>query len=151
MWKFIGALVLVIASFALGYYFGQRPVGTLQQTIGDLQHSLKDMSRNVVDTTMGIERDLRRRQALLDTKSRVVQAKSELVDKNFGEAAKQLAEGVDALESAVKGAKPNDQTQAVRELVGQLQEMRLELTMGKPVPIRKLTELQQNLDRELTK
>ncbi|HKT34554.1 MAG TPA: hypothetical protein VJR03_06955 [Nitrospira sp.] len=151
MWKFVGALALVIASFAMGYYFGQRPVGTLQQTIGDLQHSLKDMSRNVVDTTMGIERDLRRRQALLDTKSRVVQAKAELVDKNFGEAAKQLAEGVDALESAMKGAKPNDQTQAVRALVGRLQEMRLELTMGKPVPIRKLTEIQQNLDTELNK
>ena len=151
MWKTIGALVLVIASFALGYYFGQRPVGTLQETIGDLQHSLKDMSRNVVDTTMGIERDLRRRQALLDSKSRVVQAKSELVDKNYGEAAKQLAEGVDALESAMKGAKPSDQTQAMRGLVGQLQEMRLELTMGKPVPIRRLTELQQNLDSELNK
>jgi hypothetical protein len=151
MWKFIGALVVLIGSFSLGYYFGQRPVGTLQETVGDLQHSLKDMSRNVVDTTMGIERDLRRRQALLDTKSRVVQAKSELVDKNFGEAAKQLAEGVDALENAMKGAKPSDQTQAVRGLVGQLQEMRLELTMGKPVPIRKLTELQQELDRELNK
>jgi molecular chaperone GrpE (heat shock protein) len=151
MWKFVGALMLVVGAFALGYYFGQRPVGTLQETIGDLQRSLKDMSRNVVDTTMGIERDLRRRQALLDTKSRVVQAKAELVDKNYGEAAKQLAEGVDALESALKGAKPNEQTQAVRGLVGQLQEMRLELTMGKPVPLRKLTELQHDLDRELSK
>ena len=151
MWKFIGALVLALGAFALGYYFGQRPVGTLQQTIGDLQLSLKDMSRNVVDTTMGIERDLRRRQALLDTKSRVVQAKAELVDKNYGEAAKQLAEGVEALESAVKGAKPSDQTQAVRGFVGTLQEIRLELTMGKPVPIRRLTELQQNLDKELNR
>ena len=151
MWKFMGILMLTLASFVLGYYFGQRPVGTLQETVGDLQHSLKEMSRNVVDTTMGIERDLRRRQALLDTKSRVVQAKSELVDKNYGEAAKQLAEGVNALESAMKGAKPSDQTQAMRGLVGQLQEMRLELTMGKPVPIRKLTELQQNLDSELRK
>jgi hypothetical protein len=151
MWKAIGALVLVMGSFALGYYFGQRPVGTLQDTIGDLQHSLKDMSRNVVDTTMGIERDLRRRQALLDTKSRVVQAKAELVDKNYGEAAKQLADGVDALESAMKGVKPSDQTQVMRGLVGQLQEMRLELTMGKPLPIRRLTELQQNLDSELNK
>jgi hypothetical protein len=51
----------------------------------------------------------------------------------------------------MKGAKPSDQTQAMRGLVGQLQEMRLELTMGKPVPIRKLTELQQNLDSELRK
>jgi hypothetical protein len=151
MWKFIGALVLALGAFAVGYYFGQRPVGTLQQTIGDLQLSLKDMSRNVVDTTMGIERDLRRRQALLDTKSRVVQAKAELVDKNYGEAAKQLAEGVEALESAVKGAKPSDQTQAIRGFVGMLQEIRLELTMGKPVPIRRLTELQQNLDKELNR
>src|SRR5690242_20711185 len=151
MRKFLGAVVLAVGAFALGYYFGQRPVGTLQQTIGDLQHSLKDVSRNVVDTTMGIERDLRRRQALLDTKSRVVQAKSELVDKNYGEAAKQLAEGVDAMEGVIKGAKPSDQMQAVRGLVGTLQEMRLELTMGKPVPIRKLTELQQSLDKELSR
>jgi hypothetical protein len=152
MWKkFVGAVVVALASFALGFYFGQRPVGTLQQTIGDLQHTLKEMSRNVVDTTMGIERDLRRRQALLDTKSRVIQAKAEVVDKNFGEAAKQLAEGVDALESAMKGAKPSEQMQVLRGFVGALQEMRLELTMGKPVPIRKLTELQQNLDRELNK
>ena len=151
MRKFIGAVILALASFTLGYYFGQRPVGTLQQTIGDLQHSLKDMSRNVVDTTMGIERDLRRRQALLDAKSRVVQAKAELFDKNFGEAAKQLAEGVEALESAMKGTKPTEPTQALRGLVGALQDIRLELTMGKPVPIRKLTELQQNLDRELNK
>lgn len=150
MWKkFLGVLVIALVSFAVGFYFGQRPVGTLQQTIGDLQQTLKEMSRNLVDTTMGIERDLRRRQALLDTKSRVVQAKAELVEKNFGEAAKQLAEGVDALESAMKGAKPNEQTQVLRRFVGDLQEMRLELTMGKPVPLRKLTELQQHLDREL--
>jgi hypothetical protein len=151
MWRFVGALVIAFAAFGLGYYFGQRPGGTLEQTVGDLQHSFKDMSRNVVDTTMGIERDLRRRQALLDTKSRVVQAKSELFDKNFGEAAKQLAEGVDALEGSVKGAKPNEQTQAIRGLIGTLQEARLELTMGKPVPIRKLTELQQSIDRELNR
>ena len=149
MGKFLGALALIVASFALGYYFGQRPIGTLEQTVNDLQSSVKDMSRNVVDTTMGIERDLRRRQALLDAKSRVVQARSEVFDKNFGEAAKQLADGVTTLESAVKGAKPNAQSQALRELIGSLQEIRLELSMGKHVPIRKLTELQQRLDKEL--
>ena len=83
MWKFIAVLVLTAAAFGLGFYFGQRPAGTLQETAADLQHSLKDTSRNIIDTTMGIERDLRRRQGLIDTKSRVVQAKSELFDKNF--------------------------------------------------------------------
>jgi len=151
MWKFIGIFVLSVGSFALGFYFGQRPVGTLQDTVGDLRQSIKDMSRNVIDTTMGIEQDLRRRQALLEAKSKVVQSRSDLLDKNFGEAAKQLAEGVAGLENAIKGAKQDSSTQAVRDVIGTLQEMRLELTMGKSVPMKKLSEVQQEIDRQLNK
>ena len=151
MWKFVGIVALALASFGLGYYFGQRPVGTLEQTVGDLQQSLKQMSRNVLDTTMGIERDLRRRQALLDTKGRVVQAKSDLFDKNYGEAAKQLAEGVEALESALKGAKKDETTQALKTVAERLQEIRLELSMGKTIPMKKLDELQREIDRQLNK
>ena len=51
MWKFIASLVLAAASFGLGFYYGQRPVGTLQPTVSDLHHSLKDTSRNILDTT----------------------------------------------------------------------------------------------------
>ena len=66
MWKFIAVLVLTAGSFGLGFYFGQRPAGTLQETAAELQHSLKDTTRNIYDTTMGIERDLRRRQGLIE-------------------------------------------------------------------------------------
>jgi hypothetical protein len=149
MWKFIAALVLAAGSFALGLYLGQRPVGTLQQTVLDLQQSLKTTSRDIFDTTMGIERDLRRRQGLIDTKSRVVQAKSELFDKNFGEAAKQLGEAADTLENATKGAKQDESILAVRALTGTLREVRLELSMGKPVSIKKLDEIQREIDRQL--
>ncbi|MBI3807219.1 MAG: hypothetical protein HY281_06855 [Nitrospirae bacterium] len=151
MWKFIAILALVAASFGLGFYFGQRPVGTLQQTASDLQHSLKDTSRNIIDTTMGIERDLRRRQGLLDAKSLVVQAKSELLDKNLGEAAKQLGEAAETLEKATKGAKQDESILALRTLTGTLQEMRLELSMGKPVSLKKLDEIQREVDRQLNK
>jgi hypothetical protein len=151
MWKFVAALVLAAASFGLGFYFGQRPVGTLQQTASDLQHSLTDTSRTIFDTTMGIERDLRRRQGLLDTKSRVIQAKSELFDKNFGEAAKQLGEAAEALENATKGAKQDESILAVRTLTGTLREVRLELSMGKAVSIKKLDEIQREVDRQLNK
>lgn len=151
MWKFLAALALTGLSFALGFYFGQRPVGTLQQTVSDLQQSIKEMSRNVLDTTMGIERDLRRRQGLLDTKAKVVQAKSDLFDKNFGEAAKQLQEAVDALETATKGAKQDESILAVRSLAGTLREVRLELSMGKPVSMKRLDELQREIDKQLNK
>ncbi len=151
MWKFVAALALLAMSFGIGFYFGQRPVGTLQQTVSDLQQSLKDTSRNIFDTTMGIERDLRRRQGLIDTKSRVVQAKSELFDKNFGEAATQLGEAAETLEKATKGAKQDDSILALRALTGTLREVRLELSMGKPVSMKKLDDLQREVDRQLNK
>ena len=151
MWKFIAALVLAAVSFGLGFYFGQRPVGTLQQTVLDLEHSLKNTSRDIFDTTMGIEKDLRRRQGLIDTKSRVVQAKSELFDKNFGEAAKQLGEAAETLENATKGAKQDESILAVRALTETLREVRLELSMGRPVSSKKLDEIQQEVDRQQNK
>ena len=151
MWKFIAALALAFASFGLGFYFGQRPVGTLQQTVSDLQHSLTDTSRNIFDSTMGIERDLRRRQGLIDTKSRVVQAKSELFDKNFGEAAKQLGEAAETLESATKGSKQDESILALRALTETLREVKLELSMGKAVSMKKLDEIQREVDRQLNK
>ena len=52
---------------------------------------------------MGIERDLRRRQGLVDAKARIVQAKSDLFEKNTNDAVKGLAEAVDSLESATRG------------------------------------------------
>lgn len=151
MWKILAALALAVVTFALGFYFGQRPVGTLQQTVSDLRQSLTDMSRNLLDTTMGIERDLRRRQGLIDTKSKVVQAKSDLFDKNFGEAAKQLQEAVDVLEAATKGAKQDEAILAVRALTGTLRETRLELSMGKPISMKKLDEIQRDVDKQLSK
>jgi len=151
MWKFIAVLALIAASFGFGFYFGQRPVGTLQQTVSDLRLSVKDTSRNILDTTMGIERDLRRRQGLLDSKSRVVQAKSELFDKNYGEAAKALGEASEILENATKGAKQDESILAMRALTGTLREVRLELSMGKPVSLKKLDEIQREVDRQLNK
>jgi len=151
MGKAFAIIALAIASFGLGFYFGQRPVGTLQNTITDLQQSIKDLSRNVLDTTMGIERDLRRRQALLDTKSRIVQTKVDLLDKNFGEAAKELADAAESLENATKGNKQDESVLAIRALTGSLREVRLEISMGKTVQMKKLDELQHEVDRQLNK
>lgn len=151
MLKFIVVVLLIIGAFSAGYYFGQRPVGTLQHTVSDLQQSLKDLSRNVLDTTLGVERDLRRRQGLIDAKSRLVQAKANVFDRNFGDAAKELAEAVDALEAATKGGKSNESTNAVRDLAGSFREVRLEIAMGKSVPLKKLDEIQYRLDQLLNK
>ncbi len=151
MAKFLVVVLLLIGAFGAGYYLGQRPVGTLQRTVAELQQSLKDVSRNVLDTTLGIERDLRRRQGLVEAKSRLVQAKAHLADRNFGDAARELGQAVEAVETITKGAKSDDTTNALRDMAGSLREVKLEIEMGKPVSLKKLDELQQRMDQLLNK
>ena len=151
MVKFFAVVLLLVGAFGAGYYLGQRPVGTLQRTVAELQQSLKDMSRNVLDTTLGIERDLRRRQGLVDAKSRLVQAKAHLADRNFGDAAKEIAEAITAVETATKGTKSDDATNALRDIAGSLREVKLEIVTGKQVSMKKLDELQQSMNQLLNK
>ena len=151
MLKFLGIVLLIAASFSAGYYVGQRPVGTLQQTVSDLQQSVTKLTRNVLDTTQGIEREFRRRQGLVEAKSRVVQAKANLFERNFGDAAKELGEAVTVLENATKGAKSDPAMEAVRELTSTLREVRLEISMGKTTPMKRLDEIQLRLDKELNR
>src|SRR6185437_11407347 len=151
MAKFLVVVSLLAGAFGAGYYLGQRPVGTLQRTVAELQQSLKDMSRNVLDTTLGIERDLRRRQGLVEAKSRLVQAKAHFTDRNFGDAAKELGEAGEAVETITKGAKPDPSANALRDMAGSLREAKLDIVTGKPMSLKKLDELQQRMDQLLNK
>ena len=151
MAKFLTVLLLLVGAFGAGYYVGQRPVGTLQQSVSDLQHSLKEVSKNVMDTTLGIERDLRRRQGLVEAKSRFIQAKVYVIDQKYSEAAKELTAVIAAIEAAAKGATVDDTTAALHHVIDSLRDIQLELTTGKQVAFKKLDELQQRMDQQLNK
>jgi hypothetical protein len=162
MCKFIAVLIVVAGAFGAGYYVGQRPVGTLKKTLsdlsarvaisketaGDFQQSLKTLSRNALDT-FGIERDLRRRQGLVEAKSRLVQAKADILDRNFGDAAQELDEAATALETAARGTKTDAPTDAVLGLSGSLRTLRLEVAAGKSASLKKLDDLQRRMDQLL--
>lgn len=136
--------MLLALSFGFGYLWGKQPANNLEQTV-------RDFSRNVVDTTLGIERDLHRRQSLVDAKSNVVQAKAELYNKNTADAAKELANALNSLEIVTRGGKQVDPNASVKELAGKIRELRLELSMGKKVSATKLDDIQKELDLLLRK
>jgi hypothetical protein len=138
MLKFLGFVVLVGFVFSFGYYVGQRPVGELRRTITDL-------SRNVLDTTLGIERNLRLRQALVDAKSRLIQAKSDILDQNYGSATKALSETMENLETAANaGTEP--QKSQLKRLGERLREIQAGLSAGKRPTRARLDEIQAELD-----
>ncbi|MDH5253451.1 MAG: hypothetical protein OEW25_09005 [Nitrospira sp.] len=165
MRKFIVVLLLLAIAFAAGYYAGQRPVGTLQEavsnlsqrlaiseeTIGDVRQSLKKLSENALEATLGIERDLRLRKALVAAKSRLVQAKAYALDRNYSDASNELGEAASALEETAKGIKPDASTQTMLEVAGSLREARREVAMGKFVPLKKFDDMQRRVDQLLDK
>lgn len=144
MLRFIGLLVLLAVSFGFGYLWGKQPANNLEQTV-------KDFSRNMMDTTLGIERDFHRRQSLVDAKGRVIQAKAELFSKNNSSASKELAEAVTLLEPMLRGEKQVDPQVQMRDLTTKIRELRLELSLGKKVPLTKFDEIQKELDLLLHK
>ncbi len=96
MLRFIGLVMLLALSFGFGYLRGKQSTNNLEQTV-------RDFSRNVIDGALGNERDIRQLQNLIEAKSRVVQAKAEIYNRNAADAAKELAEAVNSLEMVMRG------------------------------------------------
>ena len=146
MVKFVGILVVLGAAFGLGYFVGQLPISEKNSTIDNLKSQMTNLSRNVVDTTMGIPASLRSRQGLLDAKSRLIQAKSDLLDRNYGNASKELAEAADLLDQAGQAQRDSGRTATFKAIARKVREVKLELSMGKTVPRARLDEIQKEVD-----
>ena len=138
MLKLLGLIVLVGAAFGMGYYVGQHP-------IADLKHAVADVSRHLLDTTLGVERDLRMKQDLTEAKARLIQAKAEVLDRNYGNAAKALSHAIADLDNAAM-AGPESQQDKVKALGRKLQEVQSDLSVGKGKIRGRLEEIQTELN-----
>ena len=97
MLKFLGFLMVVGLAFGLGLYVGQKgPENVL--------HKAKQLGADVIARTSSVERSLAVRTGIVNAKERLVQAKSELLDKNYGKAVSGLEEASQALTKAKDSA-----------------------------------------------
>ncbi len=93
MLKFLGFLMVVGLAFGLGLYVGQKgPENVL--------HKAKQLGADVIAKTGTVERSLAVRTGIVNAKERLEQAKSELLDKNYGKAVSGLEEASQALTRA---------------------------------------------------
>jgi hypothetical protein len=142
MLKFLGLVVLLGGAFVLGYYIGQR-------STADLEKIAMDLSRYVLKTTTGFERGLKARQGLADIKAQIIQAKSELFDRNYGNAAKTLGELVGNLE-LIRETGTRGQTD-ITALIAKVRSAQQELHSGKMVARTRLDEIQKEVDALATR
>jgi hypothetical protein len=154
MLKILGIIVLLGGVFLLGYYTGQRPAEVrkaVKELSSEVVDTTKDLSRNVIDTSQGLERTLRYRQGLVDAKERLLEARSDLHDKNFGDATKELAEAVAHLEQAGLTGEEGGKAARAKALAAKVKEVEGELSKGKTGSKAKLDEIQKELDSLLQK
>lgn len=143
MLKFLGMLMLLTATFTTGFYLGRHSFSELTKTVTE---TVTDLSRNVVDTTVGLERNLRGRQTIVDAKAQVIQAKSDVLDHNFGSAAKALNQAVGELERSKNIEKVVERTSQINSVIIKIRAAQQELTSGKAVSRTRLDEIQKQVD-----
>jgi len=97
MLKFLGFLVVVGLAFVLGVYVGIQGPDTVLNKV-------KELGAEVMAKTGTVERNLALRMSLVTAKERLVQAKSDLLDKNYGKAVAGLDEAAQTLTLAKASA-----------------------------------------------
>lgn len=154
MLKLLGVTVLLGGVFLLGYYTGQRPAEVkkaVKELSSEVVDTTKDLSRDVIDTTQTLERALKYRQGVVDAKARLLEARTDLNDKNFGDAAKELAEAVTQLEQAGLTGEEGGRSARARALAAKIKEVEGEISKGKTVSREKMSGIQKEMDSLLEK
>ena len=143
MLKFLGFLMVVGLAFGLGVYVGQKgPENVL--------HKAKQLGADVVAKTSSVERSLAVRTGIVNAKERLVQAKSELLDKNYGRAVSGLEEASQALTKAKDSA--GEELQGKLQTVAEkLSAVKAEAHALKPGLQAKVDELVKELDQMLAR
>ena len=146
MFKFLALLVLLAAAYSLGYYTGQHPVGDLNKSLRGLAQPLQEQSRKFLDSTFGLQSDLTVRQGLVDGKAGIVQAKSEMLDRNYGNAATELAKAAERLDAARDAESVDERKMKIRLLVAKVRETQARIASGKGASTKTLDAMQRELD-----
>lgn len=141
MLRLFGLLVVLSASFGLGYYAGHNG-------IRDFQQAAADLSRDAIDRAlgMGLHRDLEWRQVLVDAKASLVEAKSELMERNYGSAGRELTGALDAVQAASRAEPDAGRAEAARRVASKIRDAKISMTAGRTVPRSRLNEIEQDLN-----
>jgi len=143
MLKFLGFLMVVGLAFGVGVYVGQKgPENVL--------HKAKQLGADVVAKTSSVERSLALRTGIVNAKERLVQAKSELLDKNYGRAATGLDEAAQALNTA-KDSAGDDLRGSLEKTLAKVAVMKTDAQALKPGLQAKVDELVKELDQMLAR
>ena len=137
--KFLAIVVLLGAAFGTGFYIGRQPPE-------EIKRQFQELSQEVVEQTVGlIEGDLLVQKKVLQAMSGFLNGRANILDGKHKEAVADLEETLDYLEDAVK-MKGEETSDALRETMVKIQELRDSLANGQATSQEALEEIQDKLN-----
>ena len=137
MLKFLGFIIMLSVAFVSGVYVGTTGPDAIVK-------KAKDIGAEVAATSL-MQRDQTFRSRLLTVKDRMVQAKSDLLDKNYGKAAAELSESADMLARA-KDTAAEQLRPKLESLAKKITEMAAEAKAMKPGVVAKCNDAMKEVD-----
>lgn len=140
--KLILYVIILLLIFGSGYYIGSKKVGLVEERLSKMKSSMEVK-------ILGLEKELSKARVkvkLVEVKDKLLQARTDVMEKNFGNAGKQIDAAKEAVEKVA--ASSDDDTKktlkpindALIEIKADIDKLNLKVTL-------KIDDLKKEIDR----
>ncbi|MFZ3063717.1 MAG: hypothetical protein WA277_00340 [Nitrospirota bacterium] len=140
--KLILYVIILLLIFGSGYYIGSKKVGLVEERLSKMKSSMEVK-------ILGLEKELSKARVkvkLVEVKDKLLQARTDIIEKNFGNAGKQIDAAKEAVEKVA--ASSDDDTKktlkpindALIEIKADIDKLNLKVTL-------KIDDLKKEIDR----
>ena len=142
--RLIMMLVLTSGIFGLGYFIGIGSLG--KDPVASLKGQVKDMTSTVVEKSSALKRDLTLRRSLNKAKDKLLEAKEEIQQKNFGEAQDEVDKAIILLTEARAMPDTHEQVETqIDDLRKRLLDVQNDVADLKPSVTRKIDGIAKDI------
>ncbi len=143
--KFFLYVIVVLSIFGGGYYIGTKKVTVVEERLSKMKSSMEAK-------ILGLEKELSKARVkvkLVEVKDKLLQARTDVLEKNFGNAGKQIDAAREAVEKAVSSSDDNTKktlksiNDALIEIKADIDKLNIKVTA-------KIDDLKKEIDKILS-
>ena len=140
--KLILYVIILLLIFGSGYYIGSKKVGLVEERLSKMKSSM-DVK------IIGLEKELSKARVkvkLVEVKDKLLQARTDVIEKNFGNAGKQIDAAKEAVEK-VAASSDDDTKKTLKPINDALIEIKADIDKLNLKVTSKIDDLKKEIDR----
>lgn len=144
--KFFLYVIIVLSVFGSGYYIGSKKVTVVEERLSKMKSSMEVK-------ILGLEKELSKARVkvkLVEVKDKLLQARTDVMEKNFGNANKQIDAAKEAVEKIVASS-DDDTKKTLKPINDILIEIKADIDKLNIKATAKIDDLKKEIDRIIGK